>query len=299
MRTDDDSWDIITGVGATALVVAAARSAESRRQDALIHDRYAALFVHEIGSQAWNTLADGDESWMDNEARIESRRFNNFIAGRTRYFDDYLSQAVAAGVRQIVLLASGLDARAYRLDLPNGTSLYELDQPEVLQFKRATLAKNSVHATVDRREVAIDLRHDWPSALVAAGFDSSAPAAWLAEGLLLYLPGHAQDQLFDRIIGLSAPGSRFSTNIFVDEAKLPDTANKGTYLHKLGINLNVHELRYSHDERSDPFEWFAAHGWVGSHTSVAAELAILGRTYPPELTEHMARHSLITAVLTH
>ena len=110
----------------------------------------------------------------------------------------------------MVILASGLDSRAYRLDWPAGTTVYEIDQPQVLDYKSTTLAENGVTPSADRREVAIDLRQDWPAALRAAGFDPTARTAWLAEGLLMYLPAEAQDRLFTQIGELSAPGSRVS-----------------------------------------------------------------------------------------
>src|SRR6202035_393416 len=127
---------------------------------------------------------------------------------RTHFFDAYFSTAVAAGIRQVVILASGLDSRAYRLDWPAGTTVFEIDQPKVLEYKAATLAAHGATPSADRHEVAIDLRQDWPAALIAEGFDPKAPTAWLAEGLLMYLPAEAQDRLFTQITELSAPGSR-------------------------------------------------------------------------------------------
>ena len=131
----------------------------------------------------------------------------NFQGARTKYFDDYFRQAAAAGVRQIVLLAAGLDSRAYRLRWPDGTVVFELDQPRVLEFKREVLA-----GMATRR---------WPSAARSRstcattgcrhcadqGFDPSKPSAWIAEGLLIYLPADAQQQLFSGIDALASPGS--------------------------------------------------------------------------------------------
>ena len=121
------------------------------------------------------------------------------IAVRTRYFDDFFAEATAAGIRQAVILASGLDTRAYRLDWPDGTVVYEIDQPQVIEFKTRTLADLGAAPSADRRTVGIDLRDDWPAALRAAGFDPTQPTAWIAEGLLVYLPPEAQDRLFDNI----------------------------------------------------------------------------------------------------
>ena len=113
--------------------------------------------------------------------------FVTFQGARTRYFDAYFAAAADAGVRQIVMLAAGLDSRAYRLGWSAGTTVFELDQPRVLEFKRQTLAGESPRA--ERREVPVDLREDWPAALQSSGFRPEQPSAWIAEGLLIYLPG--------------------------------------------------------------------------------------------------------------
>ena len=110
-----------------------------------------------------------------------------------------------------MILASGLDSRAYRLPWPAGTVVYEIDQPQVIDFKTTTLAGIGAEPTATRRTVPIDLREDWPTALKAAGLDTTAPTAWLAEGLLIYLPPEAQDRLFDNITALSVPGSTIAT----------------------------------------------------------------------------------------
>ena len=133
------------------------------------------------------------------------------MAVRTKFFDDYFINATKYAVRQAVILASGLDARAYRLPWPAGTVVYELDQPQVIEFKTTTLAGIGAEPTATRRTVPIDLRQDWPAALKAAGLDTTAPTAWLAEGLLIYLPPEAQDRLFDNITALSVPGSTIAT----------------------------------------------------------------------------------------
>ena len=127
------------------------------------------------------------------------------MAVRTRFFDDFFIDAGKAGIRQAVILASGLDSRAYRLPWSEGTVVYEIDQPEVIEFKTSTLAGLGAAPTAELRTVAIDLRDDWPAALRAKGFDASQPTAWSAEGLLPYLPADAQDRLFDNITALSAP----------------------------------------------------------------------------------------------
>jgi methyltransferase (TIGR00027 family) len=142
---------------------------------------------------------------------------------RTRFYDQFFVDATQSGIRQAVILAAGLDARAYRLPWPAGTVVYEVDMPEVIEFKTSTLRKLGAEPTAERRTVAVDLRDDWPAALRAAGFDPDAASAWSAEGLVVYLPPEAQDALFDNITALSAAGSRLAcefvpdTNVFADE----------------------------------------------------------------------------------
>lgn len=186
LRTHDDTWDIATSVGSTAVMVAAARAVESDSPEPLISDPYARLLVANAGTGVWETLLDEAltdklES-VDPEIAAVYHHMRSYQAVRTHFFDAYFAEAVDAGIRQVVILASGLDSRAYRLDWPAGTTVYEIDQPKVLAYKETTLAAHNVTPTAQRRAVAIDLRQDWPAALTAAGFDPAAPTAWLAEG---------------------------------------------------------------------------------------------------------------------
>jgi methyltransferase (TIGR00027 family) len=130
---------------------------------------------------------------------------------RTRYFDDFFSDAMAAGIAQAVILASGLDTRAYRLTWPDGVTVFEIDQPAVIEFKTTTLVRSGATPVADHRPLAVDLRADWPAVLRANGFDAGTPTAWIAEGLLIYLPPQAGQKLFDDVDTLSAPGSRIAT----------------------------------------------------------------------------------------
>jgi methyltransferase (TIGR00027 family) len=180
---------------------------------------------------------------------------------RTRFFDDFFVQATGAGIRQAVILASGLDTRAYRLPWPSGTNVFEIDQPEVIAFKTETLADLGAEPTAQRTTVAVDLRDDWPAALVDAGFDPRQPTAWSAEGLLVYLPPDAQDRLFDNIAALSAPGSRVATE-HMDMRDAPaDWAERLTErAQRIGSNINLAELFYTGD-RNPAADYLAAHGW--------------------------------------
>lgn len=209
-RTDGDSWDLASSVGATATLVAAARAMASAAPEPVINDQFAAPLVRAVGVDFFTKLVDGDltEADLGDDPQMNIARFANGMAARTRFFDDFFNAAGDAGVRQAVILAAGLDSRAYRLQWPDGTVVFEIDQPEVIAFKSGTLAELGAQPTADRRTVAADLRDDWVSALRSAGFDPSAPTAWIAEGLFGYLPPEAQDRLLELITQHSAPGSR-------------------------------------------------------------------------------------------
>jgi methyltransferase (TIGR00027 family) len=185
-----------------------------------------------------------------------------YQAVRTHFFDTFFGDAVADGIRQIVILASGLDSRAYRLDWPAGTTVYEIDQPQVLEFKSTTLAENGVTPSADRREVAIDLRQDWPAALREAGFDPGAPTAWLAEGLLIYLPPDAQDRLFDNITGLSVPGSTIATEfvpgiVDFDAERVREMSGP---FREHGVDIDMASLVYA-GERNHVVDYLRSKGW--------------------------------------
>ena len=181
------------------------------------------------------------------------------------------SSAGQAGIGQAVILASGLDTRAYRLKWPAGTVVYEIDQPEVIEFKTSTLAGLAAEPTATRRTVAIDLRDDWVAALIGAGFDPNVPTAWIAEGLLIYLPPEAQDRLFDTITALSAPGSRLATEQ-MDMSKLPaDWVQKLTERSRPGgSTIDLASLFYT-GERNTAGDYLTTHGWdVAIRTSEEA-----------------------------
>ncbi len=188
------------------------------------------------------------------------------MAARTRFFDAFFAQATEAGIRQAVILASGLDARAYRLDWPTDMTVFEVDQPQVIAFKTETLAELGATPTTDRRTVAIDLRNDWPAALVEAGFDRSQPTAWIAEGLLGYLPPEAQDRLLDNISALSAEGSRLATEAIpdmseVDHDQAREMMRKATEKWRAhGFDLEFSELGYEGD-RNDVAVYLDTLGW--------------------------------------
>ena len=259
-RTDKDTWDLASSVGATATAVAASRAMASQNPDALLNDPWADPLVRAVGIDTFVKLIDGETGHTD-DPLLNRRAMNEQITVRTRFFDDFFVQAAESGIRQAVILASGLDTRAYRLPWPADTTVFEIDQPQVIAFKTRTLADLGAEPTAERTTVAIDLREDWPAALVEAGFDPKLPTAWSAEGLLVYLPPDAQDRLFDNIVALSAPGSRIATE-HMDLRNIPaDWADRLTERsRRIGSNINLAELFYSGD-RNPAADYLKDHGW--------------------------------------
>jgi methyltransferase (TIGR00027 family) len=303
-RSENDSWDIATSVGATAVMVALARAAETRSPNPLIRDEYAEVLVStpELADlrarldAMWARAEESDERAMD------FQQMTDYQAVRTHFFDDFFAAAMAEGIRQHVILASGLDSRGHRLVWPVGTVVYEIDLPAVLDYKSATLTAVGASPSTTLREVAVDLRDDWPSALRDAGFDPTAPTAWLAEGLLPFLRGDAQEAMFAAITELSAPGSRIALEVFgVDPAARAEVHERWQQMRAEresrgeDTSFDVLDLWYHDDEPPECAEWFAAHGWRTETVASRDEHIRLGR--PPRDEPGEAR-PMINAFVT-
>ncbi|MDT5146243.1 MAG: hypothetical protein QOC58_888 [Mycobacterium sp.] len=279
-RTDHDRWDLATSVGATATMVAAQRALSS--DEKLIDDPYAAPLVRAAGIDVYVRLVNG-EIPAGGDSEFDPQRMARGMACRTRFYDQFFLEAARAGIGQAVILASGLDARAYRLPWPAGTVVYEVDMPEVIEFKTLTLGDLGAEPTAERRTVAVDLRDDWASALRSAGFDPEAPSAWSAEGLLVYLPDAAQDALFDNITALSAPGSRLAFEFVPDTAVFADEQWRTHHarMSELGFEIDFNDLVY-HGQRSHILDYLAQRGWQTSSQTVAELHAANGFDYPDD-----------------
>jgi methyltransferase (TIGR00027 family) len=281
VRTENDTWDIKTSVGSTALFVAAARALEAQKPHPAAVDPYAEVFCRAVGGE-WADLLDGGAS--EHPLKTEfGNYFVDFQAVRTRYFDTYFEAAAAVGVRQMVLLAAGLDSRGYRLPWPDGTVVFELDQPRVLEFKREALAAHGDAPTAERREVAVDLRSDWPQALRDSGFELSKPSAFIAEGLLIYLPATAQRQLFAGIDSLAAPGSHLALE---ESVPLDADAFKAKREEELaGENDRTFYTLVYNEQHAPAHEWFGSRGWWAVATPLPYQLRSLGRPVPEPHSE--------------
>lgn len=280
-RTHDDSWDITESVGATALGVAMARAAESDCSCPLFTDRYAQLFVDAATERGW-----------DPSAMAERLPFiGGYTAVRTKWFDEYFIAAGANGIDQTVILAAGLDARAWRLPWVHGSVVYEIDQPQVLSIKADTLAARGARAATRYQTVPIDLRSDWPTALREAGFDPSAPTAWSAEGLLLFLPAAGQDLLFERIVELSAPGSRIAVDAPNRSFFDPDNLAR-----RRQALPDASDLWFIED-RTDLTQWLAERGWEVTPMDALKLMARYDRPPEGELADLAPRSVFIEARL--
>ncbi len=294
-RADDDCWDLASGVGATATAVAASRALANRA--GLIDDAWAEPLVRAVGMEHFQELLDAPETSDDVQRMVHG------MAIRTRYFDDFLRETSRiTDIRQTVILASGLDARGYRLPWPAGTVVFEVDQPGVIDFKVSALQSLGARPTAEVRNVGVDLREDWPAALAAQGFDPGRPTAWIAEGLLIYLPPDAQDRLFDHITALSPAGSRLATEFmpamdaFTDPPVDRDEPGADRW-RRLGFHDNLAGLVYV-GERSHVIDYLRRLGWQVSGSGIEELFAANGFDHhDDEMTEKFAGFQYLTATM--
>jgi len=291
-RTDNDSWDLASSVGATATMVAAARAIATKADNPVINDQFAEPLVRAVGVDFFTRWATGDllaADVDDDESSWKLEHMPAAMAARTRFFDSFFQDATQAGIRQAVIVASGLDARAYRLAWPVGMTVFEIDQPQVIAFKATTLEALGAAPKAELRTVAIDLRQDWPTALRDAGFDTNRPTAWIAEGLLGYLPPEAQDRLMDNITALSAEGSRLAVEA------IPDRPERDTEQTREMMRRSTAKWR----EHGFELDWEEL-GFEGERKDVAAYLDDLGwRSVGTPMSQLLADHRLEAFPQTH
>jgi methyltransferase (TIGR00027 family) len=302
-RSDSDTWDLASSVGATATMVAAARALASEDTNPIINDPFAAALVRAVGIDFFTRVVDGEidptlEEDVGENGKGELQTETDSLAVRTRFFDEFFTSATAAGIGQAVILAAGLDARAYRLAWPSGSVVYEVDQPKVVAFKTETMAGLGAKPTAERRTVSIDLREDWPDALRDSGFDDTKPAAWSAEGLLMYLPPEAQDRLFDHIAALSAPGSQLATEYHPQTG--PTMAERSQAMNNrwanLGCDVDLSGLFYE-GERNNVADYLSDRGWQVVTRARRELFGDYGRAFPSD-DELAAFRNIVSVVAT-
>jgi methyltransferase (TIGR00027 family) len=284
------------GVGLTALLVAAARAIETHRHDSLAQDQYAEHFVRAAPACAgWPVRI---EQVPDGERDPLWGRFARYFGLRTRVLDDFVLRSAATGIRQVVLLGAGLDTRAFRLDLPSDCVVHEIDRAGVLAFKERILAEAAAVPTVKRVPVPVDLRADWVTALTSAGFDPSAPSAWLAEGLLFYLPASAETYLIDTVHRLTTGGSAlaFEAKLEKDLLAYRDSAIYTATREQIGIDLL--DL-FAREPRPDSAGALAARGWSTSTHTPFDFTRLLGRGPLPERNDALEGNRWVFAHKPH
>ena len=277
LRSDDDQWDIVSGVGYTALLVAGWRALHAMSPQPLVRDEYAKAFI----SASQDPFLAG--VLADPGTTEDETAFPRLYGVQTRFFDDFFISAGDAGIRQAVIVAAGLDSRAYRLEWPNGTTVFEVDLPKVLEFKARVLGERGATPKARRTEVGADLRTDWSWRLEAAGFDTETPSAWSVEGVLPYLTDGAQNALFTRIRGLSAPGSRIAIGALGSRLDREQLAALETDHPGVNMSVDVDFSALTYEPKSDPGEWLAAHGWAIEPVRNTLDLQVGYGMTPPEV----------------
>jgi methyltransferase (TIGR00027 family) len=309
-RTDNDTWNLATSVGATATMVAAARAIATKADNPVIEDRFAEPLVRAVGVEFFTRWASGEVDADDLDDHASSWKLGHMpdaMAARTHFFDTFFRDAAQAGIRQAVILAAGLDARAYRLAWPADMTVFEIDQPEVIEFKTTTLAGLGAAPKADLHTVAIDLRQDWPQALLKAGLDKSRPTAWIAEGLFGYLPPEAQDRLLDNITALSAEGSQLACEDVPNRSSQVDKERVREMMRAASVKWREHGLELDfadlgfEGERNDVAAHLQSLGWGTAATPMRRLLADNGLAAIPGNTDSvsMADNVYLTGVLKH
>jgi methyltransferase (TIGR00027 family) len=277
LRSDDDHWDIVSSVGYTALLVAGWRAVHAVSPQPLVRDEYAKYFIEASRDPYLAAELENRGSSEDETA------FPRLYGVQTRFFDDFFNSVGRAGTRQAVIVAAGLDSRAFRLDWPAGTTVFEVDLPKVLEFKGRVLGERGAEPKAHRRDVGADLRTDWPTPLKDAGFDPDTPSAWSVEGILPYLNDDAQSLLFTRISELSAPGSRVAvgalgTRLDREQLAAVEADHPGV---SMSGDVNFSALTY--EPQTDTAEWLAAHGWAVEPVRNTLQLQAGYGMAPPEV----------------
>jgi methyltransferase (TIGR00027 family) len=277
------------GVGWTALLTAYGRAQESREAAKLFDDPLASTFLaavtDERASGAGKLPRLGPA--VDDGSSALWNAFRFYFCERTPFYDQHVLRAVKDGCRQVVLVAAGLDSRAFRLGLPENVTVFELDQAAVLDFKQSVLDQHEVVPTGSRVPVRVDLLDSWPPALLAAGFDGSQRAIWIAEGLLMYLSSSDAEQLLATVTALSAPGSRFVGEYFSGPWRERDVEASDEQ-ERAAWDLVRQAFRYG-PAGVGPAAWLAGHGWTPGQVTTITELGSRhGRPAPPEFARASA-----------
>ena len=243
-------------LGSTAYWTAAVRAGEGAREAGLFNDPWAAALAGPLGM-----------GWLKERTQDSVLA----IVLRTRFYDDFLLKSTTeTGIRQVVLMAAGLDTRAYRLDWPEATRVFELDQPAVLEHKQQILQAAGARPLCERQAIPADLTGPWKTDLLAAGFDPGEPSAWLLEGFLFYLPSRVLAGLLDQALGLAAAGSQIGFDII-------NSLTLTSPLTKSWVEMQAQSGAPWIGSLDDPQGFLAERGWQATLTPIGAPEANYGR----------------------
>ena len=264
-------------LASTARWIAAARAHESRREDWLFHDPWAAALAGAEG-----------EAWIASRGDTPSLQV---IAIRARFFDEFLERATGGGgVRQVVLLGAGFDTRAYRLSWPAGTKLFELDRPEVLVEKEQVMRAEGARPACERHVIGADLARPFGEALDESGFRRHQPSCWLLEGFLVYLPTPTVLEVLDSVTALATPGSLVGFD-------LPNTITLTHAWTRAWVEMQAAQGAAFLGTMDDPRAMVAERGWTAAAVQAGDKDANYGRwPYPtipidvPDVPETLVRH---------
>ena len=253
-------------LAATARWTAAARAAETTREDALIRDPWAERLAGPTGL-----------AWL--RQRTPESVLPMIL--RARYFDDWLQDILERGlIQQIVLPAAGLDTRAFRLPWPTGARCFELDRPGVVGRKEQILAAEGARARCERHTIAADVAGGWPQALIEAGFERAQPSGWLLEGLFFYLPTATIVRVLDEVTRLAAPGSRLGFDV-INAAMLTSPWTRAW------VDMQAAAGAPWIGTLEDPVGFLAARGWQATLTQAGQPDASHGRWRLPVIPTTM------------
>jgi methyltransferase (TIGR00027 family) len=256
----------MSGVGLTSRWVAANRALETESPEPLYRDPFARELAGDAGFDVLYSMRSVMGSFTGPDP---------FLTVRTKFLDEALLSAVReSSLDQVVILAAGMDARAFRLAWPAGVTLFEVDRDDVFDHKEAVLTRFQARPACDRRVVRKDLALPWRAALVAAGFNPSRPAAFLAEGLLYYLDEVSVTALFETLRGLAAPSSWLALDAMSPEVLTsPYMADYLKRLEALGCPWKF--------GMANPEAFMASQGWQASYVSPGEPEAHYGRWVMP------------------
>jgi methyltransferase (TIGR00027 family) len=189
-----------------------------------------------------------------------------FMVARSRYAEDNLRRAAAAGVRQYVLLGAGLDTFAYRNPWPE-LHVFEVDHPATQQWKRELLVTNGIPVPENLTYVAVDFeRQSLAQRLVESGFDQTAPAffAWLGVVPYLTQPAFRATAAF---IASQATGTGVTLDYGQPRHVLP-------MLERQGLDSLASRVRLA----GEPFQLFFTPAQIAAEFSAFSSIEDIGST---------------------